>query len=202
MKYLIGLLIFIPWLASAEVPADTFFFMDNKGYDLAGQQKYFCLMDNNCYTISGEFAFNRKSKVEVITPVSLIATTTEVSLVLNKSYIDSLDNILKSPIRVLSKGAEVDIKSFNYTLYNLDEAAYVKIQVGDNNEYLYDGPMTKGASLYGDYILLNPIHTSVKESLPLLTTIQSTLIKYSLQIISITYRVEGENKDRIISFVH
>lgn len=60
MKKIIVIALFlVPFFAKAEVPANTFFFEDGKGYGLDGQQKYFCFIDSKCYTVDGVFAFSR-----------------------------------------------------------------------------------------------------------------------------------------------
>lgn len=69
-KYLLIILL-VPLFASAEVPAGTYFLMDNKGYGVSGEQTHFCLMDGNCYTVSGEFSFKREV-AGVSTPVATV----------------------------------------------------------------------------------------------------------------------------------
>jgi len=65
-KYiLVFILVFMPFFASAEVPANTFFFMDGKGYDLSGTQSYFCFNDSNCYDLQGVFAFVKQAQTQI-----------------------------------------------------------------------------------------------------------------------------------------
>lgn len=60
-KYLlIGLLLLTPFFAKAEVPENTFFFGDGKGYNVDGNQMYYCFQDGSCYSLEGTFAFIRE----------------------------------------------------------------------------------------------------------------------------------------------
>lgn len=53
-------LLLVPFLAKAEVPVNTYFFGDGKGYNENGDQKYFCFSDGSCYSLEGVFAFVRE----------------------------------------------------------------------------------------------------------------------------------------------
>lgn len=86
MKYfIISLLILCPFLVKAQVPGGAFFFEDGKGYDVNGNQTYFCFGDGSCYTVKGEFAFNRNSvnSAPVATSTPVILTPQPVTIINN-----------------------------------------------------------------------------------------------------------------------
>lgn len=69
-KYLlIGLVLFFPYFASAEVPSGVLGFLDGKFYDENQTLKYICFMDNNCYDMDQKLAFTKGSVAGTTTPV-------------------------------------------------------------------------------------------------------------------------------------
>ena len=68
-KYLLfSFLIFTPFYANANVPTNTFFFADGKGYNIEGKQTHFCFLDGNCYDLNQKFAFSKE--VPIVIPSS------------------------------------------------------------------------------------------------------------------------------------
>jgi hypothetical protein len=59
---IVCILMFLPLFAKADVPANAYFFGDGKGYNVDGQQMYYCFSDLSCYSVEGVFAFVRQVK--------------------------------------------------------------------------------------------------------------------------------------------
>lgn len=78
MKKIIGLVVALGLFgftfAKAAVPKNTFFFDDGKGYNIEGEQVYFCFEDDKCYNLEGLFAFVREAQVLITNLESKIAS--------------------------------------------------------------------------------------------------------------------------------
>lgn len=131
-KLIIGLLLFAPFFAKAEVPANTFFFGDGKGYNVDGNQMYYCFGDGSCYSIEGTFAFVREVKNQLINLENRVSNL-ESNFMPNKNISGSaiIEKVNFFPAKMSEGGLS---SNYFYRVYRQPEALLANLSVWAIND--------------------------------------------------------------------
>lgn len=196
MKYLIVLvLVCAPLFAKAAVPDGTYFFLDNKGYNVAGEQTFFCFQDGSCYTVEGVFTFTRQLQEKIDQLTQKLETLQNIASSTPVSSPVQAPTPVSSPAPVPTP-APVPVLHLAYTasgtIVTADKLSYIKaFKYSLNNaEVKVNGQDIRITDQEGEYTLQNP--------LPVLSGTELTYSSPSFQITEITYQIKGESETRIL----
>ncbi len=147
--------------AKADVPSNTFFLGDGKGYDVNGVQTYFCLADSNCYDISGVFAFIRQAQTQLADLQTRVGNLENTVNQTQPIQPQATSTPASTPIEYAT-GEMVYCSSSSSTTANCSAPNGNTTKVIFNGKVVYDGSKPfngrqpvinqNGGTGYGDYI--------------------------------------------------
>lgn len=133
MKNILFALIFVLLcpVAKASTLDNAYFFGDGKGYDINGQQIYYCFGDGSCYGIEGNFAFTRELNKPIASSNILTNTVTSSAPVIDIVTANRVKSEINSRINELN--IQVDgLKNKPFDIGNLDHT-YTTIKAIETN---------------------------------------------------------------------